>query len=167
MGPNRDLILRKVQVDIYQKANRANPSDKRLVHVKTVRWNLREYRKRYHIAVKNLAVRARMLDDRDRRQLQFPLQVQVYGATLNFVANEDFRANPKTPGIFSVNTDARRTATTSTARRWPPARARRWPTSSSGPPPKEAMCARLRRHSGKRDQPSRFGPAARPHGLGL
>ena len=25
---------------------------------------------------------------------------------LNFVANEDFSANPKTPGIFSVNTDA-------------------------------------------------------------
>ena len=34
------------------------------------------------------------------------LQVQLYGTTLNFVANEDFRANPKTPGIFSVNTDA-------------------------------------------------------------
>ena len=48
-----------------------------------------------------------MLDARDlRQQLQFPLQVQLYGATLNFVANEDFRENPKTPGIFSVNTDA-------------------------------------------------------------
>ena len=44
--------------------------------------------------------------DRDLRQLQFPLQVQLYDATLNFVANEDFRANPKTPGIFRVNTDA-------------------------------------------------------------
>ena len=47
-----------------------------------------------------------MLDARDLRQLQFPLQVQLYGATLNFVTNEEFRANPKTPGIFSVNTDA-------------------------------------------------------------
>ena len=105
MGANRDLVLRKVKVDIYQK--NANPSsDKWLVHVKTVRWNLREYRRRYDVPVENPAVRARMLDARDLRQLQFPLQVQLYDATLNFVANEDYRANPKTPGIFSVNTDA-------------------------------------------------------------
>ena len=103
MGPNRDLVLRKVQVDIYQRANRADSLHKRLVHVKIVLWNLREYRKRLDIAVENPAVRARLLD---RRQLQFPLQVQVYGATLNFVANEDLRANSKTLGIFSVNTDA-------------------------------------------------------------
>ena len=39
MGPNRNMVLRKVQVDIYQK--NANPSSgRRLVHVKTVRWNL-------------------------------------------------------------------------------------------------------------------------------
>ena len=65
MGPNRDLILRKVKVDIYQ---RANSTDKRLVHVKAVRWNLREYRKRYDVPVENPAVRARMLDPRDLRQ---------------------------------------------------------------------------------------------------
>ena len=108
MGPNRDLVLRKVKVDIYQRANpSSSSSDKRLVHVKAGRWNLREYRKRYYVPVENPAVRARMLDPRDLRQsLQFPLQVQLYGATLNFVASEDFSANPKTRGIFSVNTDA-------------------------------------------------------------
>ena len=105
MGPNRDLMLRKVKVDIYQRASPSSPSDKRLVHVKAVRWNLREYRRRY-VPVENPAVCALMLDARDLRQLQFPLQVQLYGTTLNFVANEDFRANPKTLGIFSVNTDA-------------------------------------------------------------
>ena len=86
---------------------RASPSDRRLVHVKAVSWNLREYRKRYDVPVENPAVRARMLDDRDLRHLQFPLQVQLYGATLNFVANEDFHANQKTPSIFSVNTKYR------------------------------------------------------------
>ena len=107
MGPNRDLVLRKVKVDIYQRANPSSATDKRLVHVKAVRWNLREYRKRYDVPAENPAVRARMLDPRDLRQsLQFPLQVQLYGATLNFVASEDFAANPKTRGIFSVNTDA-------------------------------------------------------------
>ena len=107
MGPNRDLVLRKVKVDIYQRANPSSATDKRLVHVKAVRWNLREYRRRYDVPAENPAVRARMLDPRDLRQsLQFPLQVQLYGATLNFVASDDFAANPKTRGIFSVNTDA-------------------------------------------------------------
>ena len=108
MGANRDLVLRKVKVDIYQKkASPSSSSHTRLVHVKAVRWNLREYRRRYDVPAENPAVRARMLDPRDLRQsLQFPLQVQLYGATRNFVASEDFSANPKTRGIFSVNTDA-------------------------------------------------------------
>ena len=68
MGPNRDLVLRKVKVDIYQRANPSSATDKRLVHVKAVRWNLREYRKRYDVPAENPAVRARMLDPRDRTQ---------------------------------------------------------------------------------------------------
>ena len=159
MGPNRDLVLCKVLVDIYQK--NANPSSgRRLVHVKTVRWNLREYRKRYDIAVENPAVHARMLDDRDRRQLQFQLQVQLYGATLNFVANEDFRANPKTSCTFSDNTDA-------------PAYHDDLYCAAMAASPGAALAdlflgaktkarARLRRRSEKCDETLRFGPA-RPH----
>ena len=163
LGKNLNIDQRKVQVDIYQKRaeDRPDPTkNKRLGHIKTVLWSLREYRARFDIPVESAAVRTRVLD---RRQLEFPLQVQLYGggncATLDFVANDDLSENPRTLGIFTVNTDAStyRDDLYRAAHSGPPTGAGATPTSTSGPTAAPIATAPRERARAKENATNRCG----------